>query len=184
MGKPLDSPASFWPISLTSYVSNFLQASFHPVYSSFWSLIPFSLPARPVSALNGLLWIKFCSFLIPFQMGSTNPGQTLKRFSLLLISRRLFTLSGTQPFSTNSFRLTSLLALFVGLNPSFLIGAIAWFIKITKVVPLESVEVFRKYPFLTLYFSLFSLMISLLLCLLLSGALFTLTIWSFGSPLP
>ena len=32
-----------------------LNASFYPVYSSFWNLIPFFLPARPVSALVGLL---------------------------------------------------------------------------------------------------------------------------------
>ena len=56
MGKPLDSPASFRPISLSSPASNsYLNASFYPVYSSFWNLIPFSLPARPVSALDGLL---------------------------------------------------------------------------------------------------------------------------------
>ena len=33
---------------------SFLNPSFYPVYSSFWSLIPFSLPARPVSALDVL----------------------------------------------------------------------------------------------------------------------------------
>ena len=48
--------------------------------------------------------------------------------------------------------------------------------------PFESVEVFRKDPFLSLYFSLFSSMIFRLLCLLPSAALFTLTIWPFGSP--
>ena len=55
-----------------------------------------------------------------------------------------------------------------------------WFIKITKVVPFESVEVFRKHPFLALFFSLFSSMISRPLCLL--PPLFSLTIWPFGSP--
>ena len=59
-----------------------------------------------------------------------------------------------------------------------------WFFKITKVVPFESVEVFRKDPFLALYFSLYSLMIFRPLCLLPSAALFTLTIWPFGPPLP
>ena len=47
----------------------------------------------------------------------------------------------------------------------------------------ESVVVFRKDPFLALYFSLSSLMIFRPLCLLPSAALFTLTIWPFG-PLP
>ena len=69
----------------------------------------------------------------------------------------------------------SLLALLVGLNLSFLMGALAWFIKITKVVSFESVEVFRKDLFLALYFSLVSSMIFRLLCLLPSAALFALT---------
>ena len=159
------------------------NASFYPVYSSFWNLIPFSLPARPVSALDGVHLIKFCSFLSPSGMGLTNQGRALGRSCLLLISRKLSTLSGIPPFSTNSFRLAFLRALLVGLNLSFLIGALVWFIKITKTAPFESVEVFRKDPFLAMYFSLSSLIILLLLCLLASAALFTLTIWPFG-PLP
>ena len=64
------------------------------------------------------------------------------------------------------------------------IGALAWFIKITKVAPFECAEVFRKHPFLALYFSLFSSMIFLLLCLLPSAALFMLTIWPFDPSPP
>ena len=116
-------------------------------------------------------------------MGLTNPGRALGRSSLLSISLKLLTLSGIPLFSTNSFRLASLLALLVGLNLFFLIGALVWFIKITKVVSFESVEVFRKDSFLALYFSLSSLMIFRPLCLLPSAAFFTLTIWPFG-PLP
>ena len=59
-----------------------------------------------------------------------------------------------------------------------------WFFKITKAVPFESVEAFRKALFLALYFSLSSLMIFQLLCLLPSAAFFMLTIWPFGPPLP
>ena len=117
-------------------------------------------------------------------MGLTNTGRDLGRSSLLLISPKLSNLSGITPFSINSFRLASLLALLVGLNHSFLTGALAWFIKITKVVPFESVGVFRKDPFLAPYSSLFSLVIFLLFCLLPSAALFTLTIWPFGLPIP
>ena len=117
-------------------------------------------------------------------MGLTNPGRALRRSCLLLISRKLSTLSGIPSFSTNSFRLASLLALLVGLNLFFLIGALLWSIKITKVVPFESVEVFCKNPFLALYFSLSSSMIFWLLCLLPSAALFTLMIWPFGPPPP
>ena len=157
-----------------------LNTSFYLVYSSFWSLIPFSLPVRSISALNGLHLIKFCSFLSPFRMVLTNQDRALGRSSILSISRKLLTLSGSPLFSTNSFWLAPLLALLVGLKLFFLIGALVWFIKITKVVPFESVEVFCKEPFLALYFSLSSLMIFRLLCLLPSAALFTLTIWSFG----
>ena len=115
-------------------------------------------------------------------MGLTNPGRALGQSCLLLISPKLLTLSGIPPFSTNLFRLASLLALLVGLNLSFLIGALVWFFKITKSAPFESVEVFRKNPFLALYFSLSSLMIFRSLCLLISAALFTLTMWPFGPP--
>ena len=43
---------------------------------------------------------------------------------------------------------------------------------------------FRKDPFLALYFSLSLLMIFLLLCFLPSAALFMLTIWPIGPPPP
>ena len=59
-----------------------------------------------------------------------------------------------------------------------------WFIKITKVVPFESVEMFHKDPFLALDFYLFVLMIFWLLCLLPSAALFTLTFWPFDPSPP
>ena len=116
-------------------------------------------------------------------MGLTNPGRALGRSFLLSISLKLSTLYCIPPFSTNLFRLASLLALLVRLNLFLLIGALVWFFKITKVVPFEWVEVFCKDPFLALYCSL-SLMIFWSLCLLPSAALFTLTIWPFGPPPP
>ena len=93
-------------------------------------------------------------------------------------------MSGIPPFFTNLFRLASLLALLVGLDFSFVIGALAGFFKIRKAAPFESIEVFRKDPFLVLSFSLSSLMIFQLLCLFSSAALHTLTIWPFGPPPP
>ena len=94
MGKPLGLPASFRPISLLpSAYQNFMNASFYPVYS-FWNLIPYVLPARPVSALDGLRSIKFFIFLSSFRMGLTNPGRALGRSCLLLISLKLLTSSG------------------------------------------------------------------------------------------
>ena len=183
VGKPLDSLASFRSISLTSYVSKlFERIILSRVLFFLESNSILSLPARPVSALDGLHSIKFCTFLSPFRMGLTNPGRALGRCCLLSISLKLLTLSGIPPFFTNLFRLASLLALLVGLNLSFLIGALVWSIKITKAVPFESVEVFCKDPFLALHLYLSSLMIFRLLCLLPSAALFTLTIWPFGPP--
>ena len=184
MGKPLDSPASFRPISHTSCISKlftriillrllfFLESNFilSPRQANF-------RPGR--STLDQILY-----FSSPFRMGLTNPGQALERSCLLLLSLKLLILSGILLFSTNSFGLAPFLALLVGLNLSFLIGALLWFIKITKVVLFESVEVFRKDPFLALYFSLSSLMIFRLLYLLPSAVLFTLTIWPFGPPPP
>ena len=185
MEKPLGSPASFRPISLTSCVSKlFERIILFRLFFFLESNSILSLRARPVSALDGLHLIKFCSFLNPFRMGLTNPGRALGRSCLLSISLKLSTQSGIPPFSTNLFRLVSLLALLVGLNLSFLIGALVWFFKIRKVVPFESVEMFRKDPFLALYFSLSSSMLSRLFCLFPSAALFTLTIWPLGPPPP
>ena len=115
-------------------------------------------------------------------MGLPNPGRALVKSSLPLISLQVSTLSGIPPFSTHFFRMASLLALLVGLNLFFLIGALARFIKIIKVAPFESVKLFRKDPFLAVYFSLFSLTIFLFSCLLPSAALFMLTILPFGHP--
>ena len=134
--------------------------------------------------MDGLHLIKFCNFLSPFRMGFANRDRALGRSCLLSISPKLLSLSGIPPFFINSFRLASFLALLVGFNLSFLIGALVWFFKITKVVPFESVEVFCKDPFLALYFSLSSSMIFRLLCLLPSAAFFTLTVWPFGLPPP
>ena len=132
-----------------------------------------------------VLYIKFCSFISPFWMGLTNPGRALGRSCLLLISLKLLTLSGILPLSTNLFQLASLLALLVGLNLFFLIGALVWFIKITKVIPFESVEVFRKDPFFgPVLFSLFINDLPASLSSSVSCSLYAddLTIWS-SSPL-
>ena len=178
--KLLDFPTSFRPISLTSCVSKLFER-----------IIPFRL----------LFFLESNSILCPHQAGFHPGRSTLDQIFYLSqsISDRFnkprpgsrtifsaidFSKAFSSPFSTNSFRLASLLVLLVGLNLSYLIGALAWFIKITKVVPFESVEMFHKDLFLALYFSLFSSIISLLLCLLPSAFLFILTIWPFGSPPP
>ena len=184
VGKPLDSPASFRPISLTSCVSKLFERIILSRLLFFLEsnsiLSPRQAGFRPGrSTLDQIL---FLSQSISDGFNKPRPG--FGRSCLLSISRKLLTLSGIPPFSTNLFRLASLLALLVGLNLSFLIGALVWFFKITKATPFESVEVFRQDPFLALYFSLSSLMIFQPLCLLPSAAVFTLTIWPFGAPPP
>ena len=184
MGKPLDSPASIRPISLTSCVSKLFECIILSCLLFFLESNSIRSPRQVGFSLVGLHSIKFCIFLSPFRMGLTNPGRPLGRSCLLLISLKLLTLSGIPLFSRNLFRLASLLALLVGLNLFFLMGALVWSFKITKAAPFESVEVFRKDPFLALYFSPYSLMIFRPLCLLPSAVLFTLTIWPFGPPPP
>ena len=184
MGKPLNSPASFRPISLTSCESKLFE---HIILSRL------------------LFFLESNSILSPRQAGFCPGRSTLDQILYLsksisngfnkprLVSR---TILSTIDFS-KAFDFVWYPALFhklisAGLplcfarwiNLSFLIGALVWSTKITKVIRLESVEVFRKDPFLALYFSLYSLMIFQILCLLLSVAPFTLTIWSFGPPPP
>ena len=186
MGKPLDSPASFRPVFLTSCVSKLFERIILSRLLFFLDsnsiLSPRQAGFRPgPSTLHQILYL-----LSPFRMGLTNPGRALGRSCLLSTSLKLLILSGISPFSTNSFWLASLLALLVGLNLSFLTAWLVWFFKITKVVPFESVEVFRKDSFLALFFSLSSLMIFLLLCLLPSAALYAddLAIWSSCPSVP
>ena len=179
MGKPLDSPASFRPISLTSCMSKLFERIILSRLLFFLEsnsiLSPRQAGFRPGrSTLDQLLYL---SQSISDGFNKPRPGSRTIVFTIDFC--KVLTLSGIPPFSTNSFRLASLLALLVGLNLSFLIGAILWSFKITKVVPFEAVEVFRKNPF----FSLYSLMIFRPLCLLPSAVLSTLTIWPFG-PLP
>ena len=125
--------------------------------------------------MDGLLLINFYFFLSSFRMGLAKPSRALVRFLLRLTSLMLLTLCGIPLFSTNLFWLAFHVALFAGINLAFLIGALAWLFKITKVVPFE---MFRKDPFLALHFSLFSLITFLLHCLLTSAVLVLLSIWS------
>ena len=181
MGKPLDSSASFRPISLISCVSKLFERiilSRLPFFLESNSILsPRQAGFRPGrSTLDQILYL---SQSISDGLNKPRPGS--QTTCLLSISLKLLTLSGTPPFSTNLFRLASLVALLVGLNLSFLTGALLWFFKITKVVPFESAEVFRMDPLLALYFSLSSLMTFRFACLLPSAALFTLddlAIWS------
>ena len=129
---PLDSPASFWPIFLLSCVSKLFERIILSRLLFFleYNSILFSRQAGfrfGRSTINQIICLSQ-----PFRMSLTNSARALGRSCILLISQKLLTLSGIPLFSTNSFRLASVFALLVELNFSFLIGAFAWFIKITK----------------------------------------------------
>ena len=117
-------------------------------------------------------------------MDLTYPGRALGRSSLLSISLKLLTVWHPALFHKFISAGLPLLALLVGLNLFFLIGALVWLIKITKVVPLE---VFRKDPFLALYFSPYLLMdLPASLPSSVSCSLYAddLAIWSSSSSVP
>ena len=169
MGKLLDSPASFRSISLISCFSKLFKRIILSGLLFFLEsnsiLSPHQIGFRPGrSTLDQILYL---SQSISDGFNKPRPGS---RTILSTIDfSKAFHSAGIPPFSINSFRLAFLFVLLVGLHLFFLINALAWFIKITKVVPFESVEVFCKDPFLVLYFSLSSSMIFLFFCLLPSA---------------
>ena len=175
MGMSLDSPVFFQPISLTSCASNLFGRIIRSHLLFFLEsnsiLSPRQTSSRPErSTLYQILFFSQ-SILDEFNILGLSFRTTLVTIDFSKAYDSVWHL----PFSTNLFRLASLLALLVGPDLSFLIGALAWFFKITKVVPFESVEVFRKDPFLLQYFSFSSSMIFLLHCLF-RQLLFMLTI--------
>ena len=124
MGKALVFSASFRPISLTNCVSKPFKRIILSRLLFYLESNSISSPRQDVSKLDGVLLIKFCSFLNPFRMGLTNSGRALRLFLLRSTSLNLSTLSGILAFFINLFPLASLLALLVGLNLFFLIGAL------------------------------------------------------------
>ena len=182
MGKPLDSPASFRPISLTSCVSKlferiilsrllfFLESNFilSPRHAGFH-------PGRPT--LDQILCL---SQSISDGYNKPRPG------SRTIIPAINFSKAFDFVWHPNLFH--KLISAgrppcFAPWTQSFLSDRRACVVfqnhksrsfRVRRGVPQGSV--------LGLYFSLSSLMIFRPLCLLPSAALFTLTIWSFGSP--
>ena len=143
MGKPLDSPASFRPISLTFFVSKRFERII------FFHLL-FFLESNSILSFRQAGFNSGRSTLdrILFHAQSISNGFKLRPGSRTIFATidfsKAFDSVWHPPFSPNSFRLASLLALLVGLNLSFLIGALVWFIKLTKVAHYESIEVFGK----------------------------------------
>ena len=106
-----------------------MNASFYRVCSSFSSLTPFFLPDRPVSALSALIvdQILYLSQSISVRFDKSKPGS---RTILATIDfSKAFDSVWHSALFHKLFSLAYLLALLVGLNLSFLIGALAWFFK-------------------------------------------------------
>ena len=74
MGKPLDSPASFWAISLTSCIAKLFE---HIILSCLLFFLEsntaISLPAWLISSLNKLFYIEF--FILSISDGFNKPKQ-------------------------------------------------------------------------------------------------------------
>ena len=155
MGKPLDSPASFWPISLTSCVPKLFERTIPLRLLLFLEPSFILFPCEDCSHQE---WSTLDQILYLSQSISNGLSNflALERPLLLSTSLMLPTLSGIPPFSTNLFYLVSLLALLDGLNLFYLIGALRWFFKITKVAPFESVEIYAKIRSWPFTFSLFT----------------------------
>ena len=186
MGKPLDSPASFRPISLTSCVSKLFERIILSRLLFFLEsnsiLSPIQAGFRPGrSTLDQILYL---SQSISDGFNKPKPG------SRTILSTIDFFKAFDSVWHPALFhKLISagfLLALLVGLNLSFLIGALLWSFKITKAVAFESVDVFHKDPFLACTFSLFindlpaSLPSSVSCCLYADN----LAIWSSSPSVP
>ena len=140
MGKPLDSRAFFRPISLTSCVSKLFERIILSRLLFFLEsnsiLSPRHAGFRPGrSTLDQIL---FLSQSISDGFNKPRPGSRTI-LSTIDFSKAFDSLWHPALFH-KLISAGSLLAMLVGLNLSFLIGALAWFIKITKVIPFESVE--------------------------------------------
>ena len=178
MIKPHDSHASFWPISLALCVSKL----FERIILSY--LLFFLRSLRQVGFRpDDFLRIKFLIFLRPLRLDVTSPNcGSANPFHMTSLKQLT---QSRIPFSfTKLFQVTFLHTLFNGLNIFFGRGTPAWFFKITKVAPFESVKVLLMDPFLALLFSLSSTIISLRLYLRPSAALFMLTNWPSDPAFP
>ena len=114
MGKPLDSPASFRPISLT-YVSKLFE---HIVLSRLLFILESNsiLSPRQASFHPGRFTLDQILYLSQSISDGFNKPKPSSRTIFCTIDFPKALDSGIPPFSINSFRLASLLALLVGLN--------------------------------------------------------------------
>ena len=184
MGKPLDSPACFQPISLTSCISKLIERI---ILSRLLVFLESNSILSPHQA--GFCTVWFTLDQIPYLSQFILNGFNKPRLgSRTILSTNDFSKAFDSVWHPAVFHIlisAGLPSCFARWTQFFfLTGMLVWFIKITKVVPFKFGEVFHKDLFLALYFSFSSLMIFLLLCLVPSAALFMLTIWPFGPPPP
>ena len=168
--KSIDSRASFRPISLTSCVTKLFER---------------------IMRSRLLFFLKSDSILSPRQAGFLSGRSTLDQ--ILYLSQSIsdgFTIGFTKIFDSvwhlalfHKLISAGFLPCFAYLTQTFLSNRRACVVyQNRKSLFFEFVDVFRKDSSLALSYFLFSSMISLLLCLLPSAALFMLTIWPFGPP--
>ena len=155
MGKPLDSTASFHSICFTFCVSKLFERI---ILSRllFFLKSNFILSPRQAgfrSARSTLDQILFLSQSISDEFNKPRPGS---RTIISIIDFSKAFNSVRHPALFHKLISASLSHCFARWTQPFLIGALTWFIKITKIIPFESVEVFRENPFLALHFSLSS----------------------------
>ena len=130
-----------------------MNASFSYVYSSFWSLIPFS--PRQVGFRPGRSTLDQILFLAQSISDAFNKRRPDSRTILYTIDFSKAFDSVWHPTLFHKLISAGLSPCFANWTQSFVIQlnhALAWFIRIRKVVSFESIEVFHKDPFLVLYF--------------------------------
>ena len=121
MGKPLDSPASSRPISLTFCASKLFERIILSRLLFFFLESNSILSPRQAGFCPGQSTLDEALFHFQSTSDRLNKPRPGSR-TILSTSPKLSNLSGTLPFSTNSLRLASILALLVGLSLSFLIS--------------------------------------------------------------
>ena len=184
MGKPLDSPASFRPISLTSCVSKLFERS---ILSNLLFFLESNSIFSPRQAgfrhgRSTLDQILYLSQSISDGFNKPRPGSRTILANIDFSKAFDFV---WHPALFHKLILTGLPPCFARRTQSFLSDRRASVVfQNHKNRSFGVRRGVRKDPFLALYFSFFSSMIFLLLCLLPSAALFTLTIWPFGPPPP
>ena len=184
MGMPLDSPASFRPISLTSCISKLFERI---ILSSLLFFLESNsiLSPRRTSFHPGRSTVDQILFFSQFISDGFNKPRPSCRTILSNIDFSKAFDSVWQPALFHKLISASLppcFACWTEYFPSDRRTSMVY--QAHKSRSFKSVEVFYKDSFLVLYFSLSSLMILRLLCLLPSATLFTITIWPFGPPPP